>query len=92
MKKVLCALLAFLTAFSCVCLSGCGEEKLALEEVVDFVLEVEAGRDVKILQLTDIQIIDSSQMRSPTRLNSRGVEMWKPEISPILLGNSRERR
>lgn len=84
MKKILCALLAFLTAFSCVCLSGCGEEKLALEEVVDFVLEVEAGRDVKILQLTDIQIIDSSQMRSPTRLHSWSVEAWKPENIPDL--------
>ena len=30
---------------------------LKLEDVVDFTLEVEAGREVKILQLTDIQII-----------------------------------
>lgn len=48
------------------------------EDVADFLLEVESGRQVKILQLTDIQIIDSSQMRSPTRLHPWSIEKWVP--------------
>lgn len=52
---------------------------LELENVVDFVLEVEAGRDVKILQLTDIQIIDSSQQRYEGRLHSWSIDWWAPE-------------
>ncbi len=34
-----------------------------IRETVDFVLEVETGRDIRILQLTDTQIIDWSQNR-----------------------------
>lgn len=72
-------------------LSAC-EERPALEEAVDFVLEVEAGRDVKILQLTDIQIIDSSQMRTPDRCSPGRSKTGNPKISPISPGNTRGRR
>lgn len=84
MKKLLCILLVAICAFS---LFGCNKgnkSNLKLEDVVDFVLEVEAGRDVRILQLTDIQIIDSSQRREPGRLPSWSVSNWAPENLPEL--------
>lgn len=55
-----------------------------LEDVVDFVLEVESGRDVKILQLTDIQIIDSSQQRYDGRLHSWSIDTWAPDKVEIV--------
>lgn len=42
-----------------------------ISELVDFVVEVESGRDVVILQLTDTQIIDAGQARTDTRLESK---------------------
>lgn len=60
------------------------EEKAKLSDIVDFVLEVPAGRDVKILQLTDIQIIDSTQQRYDGRLHEWSAEAWKPENLPDL--------
>lgn len=45
---------------------------------VDFKVEVEAGRNAKILQLTDPQIIDSSQKRDVDRLNSILDPLWLP--------------
>lgn len=44
--------------------------------LVDFVIEMPSNREMKILQLTDTQIIDSSQMRSPTRLGPSQVEAY----------------
>ncbi len=38
-------------------------EKKSIEETVDFVVEVERGRDIRVLQLTDTQIIDAAQAR-----------------------------
>ena len=63
--------------------AGCGgkppkEAREKLENVVDFVLEIPERRDAVILQLTDIQIIDSDQQRYPGRLPNL-VEEWKPE-------------
>ena len=68
---------------------GCGKKgeegsKPTLEEAVDFVLEVEAGREVKILQLTDIQIIDSSQQRYEGRLHEWSIEPWAPDKMPTV--------
>ena len=82
MKKFLGYLLAVSMAFACgSCGSGVsgGGTALKLEDVCDFVLEVESGRDVKILQLTDIQIIDSDQQRYKGRLHSWSIDKWKPE-------------
>lgn len=61
---------------------GCGklssDERVKLENAVDFVLELPESRDAVILQLTDIQIIDSEQQRYPGRL-PYFAEEWKPE-------------
>ncbi|MCR4719950.1 MAG: metallophosphoesterase, partial [Firmicutes bacterium] len=47
------------------------------EDVVDFVVDVESGRDVKVLQLTDPQIIDTSQGRTQDRRDSTA--RWKKD-------------
>lgn len=44
------------------------EAKTEIPDLVDFVLQVPSGRDVRILQLTDTQIIDAGQARSKERL------------------------
>ncbi len=46
-----------------------GEPK-EIDELVDFVVEVESGRDIRVLQLTDTQIIDPSQSRFADRIGS----------------------
>ena len=81
MKKILGCVLAASVAITCAC---CGEgasgsakpssPALKLGDVCDFVLEVESGRDVRILQLTDIQIIDSDQQRYEGRLHSWSID------------------
>ena len=81
MKKFVCAFVAAAFLLSAI---SCGEQadtekRPSLEETVDFVLEVEGGRDVRILQLTDIQIIDSDQQRYEGRLHPWSIEPWKPE-------------
>ena len=48
--------------------------KASLE--IDFLVEVEEGRDPVILQLTDPQIIDGSQARSADRLSASGQEHY----------------
>ena len=45
-----------------------GEATMENESLVDFMIEVEEGRDPVVLQLTDPQIIDASQERTPDRL------------------------
>ena len=52
-------------------------------DVVDFIVEVPENRDPVILHLTDMQIIDSSQQRSATRLGASQTEYWKPENKDI---------
>ena len=51
--------------------------------VADFVLDLPADRPPRILQLTDMQIIDASQQRAPDRLNPREAEVWQPEYIPF---------
>lgn len=46
-----------------------------------FFVKVPDG-DIRILQLTDVQIIDSSQMRTPGRLCVREYAKWVPERVP----------
>ncbi len=47
---------------------------------VDFVVDIPAGdRPIRILQLTDMQVIDASQQRTPDRLNEREIAYWQPE-------------
>ncbi|MBR4720840.1 MAG: hypothetical protein IK057_03645, partial [Clostridia bacterium] len=49
---------------------------MAEEDLIDFVVTVESGRDVKVLQLTDPQIIDSDQMRTSNRLSGGEISRW----------------
>lgn len=49
------------------------------EELVDFTVEVEEGRDVRVLQLTDMEIIDSTQKRTEDRLVGLQYTMWQPQ-------------
>ena len=51
--------------------------------IADFVLDLPDHRPLRILQLTDMQIIDASQQRAPDRLNPREAEVWQPEFIPI---------
>ena len=50
--------------------------------IVDFVLDLPADRPLRILQLTDMQIIDASQQRTPDRLNEREIALWQPASIP----------
>ena len=48
----------------------------------NFVVQLPAERketSVRILQITDMQIIDASQRRTPERLNEHEIEAWKSE-------------
>ena len=47
-----------------------------LRALVDFVVQVEEGRDPIVLQLTDTQIIDAAQMRTEDRLGASSQEYW----------------
>ena len=55
------------------------ESKKTVFDLVDFVVEVPAGREPVILQLTDTQIIDSSQERSENRLGDSQDALWGPD-------------
>lgn len=48
-------------------------------DIPDFLVEVEAGRDVRILQLSDTQVVDSTQQRTPDRLGDVLYNYWLPE-------------
>ncbi len=51
--------------------------------MVDFLVDIDCcdsgDRPIRILQLTDTQVIDATQQRTPDRLNPREVEFWQPE-------------
>ena len=51
--------------------------------VADFILDIPSDRPIRILQLSDMQIIDASQQRFPGRLNDRENALWQPETIPI---------
>lgn len=72
------------------CFSACGgagghfasskpEEPSIQEPTVDFIVEVENGRDPVVLQFTDPQIIDSSQQRTADRLGINLVQYWSKD-------------
>ncbi|MBQ7780086.1 MAG: metallophosphoesterase [Clostridia bacterium] len=44
------------------------DDLTVLSDYVDFVVDVEAGRDIRVLQLTDVQTISTDQKRYPTRV------------------------
>ena len=54
----------------------------------DFVLRLPAERkEVRILQLTDMQIIDSVQRRTPDRIRADEISAWMPEHFDAQCGN-----
>lgn len=46
------------------------------ESGLDFVLDFDLDRDIKILQITDTQIIDSAQRRYDERLTAEEIRIW----------------
>ena len=69
--------IGLLLCLICLFATGCGKSKGSeVMEKVDFVVEVEEGREPIILQLADPQIIDAGQQRSPQRLSSVEQEFW----------------
>ncbi|MBR2968335.1 MAG: metallophosphoesterase [Clostridia bacterium] len=52
------------------------KEEISPEKLVDFVVEVAEGKDITVLQLTDTQIIDSSQSRTSNRLSGSLPDYW----------------
>lgn len=44
--------------------------------MADFTVKIEKGKPYRILQLTDMQIIDAAQQRYPTRLKPSEAERW----------------
>ena len=47
-----------------------------LEDIVDFVFDIEEDREIKILQLTDTQIIDAAQCRYTERIDDESKRRW----------------
>lgn len=52
------------------------EDPDTMEQLVDFVVEVESGSDPVILQLTDPQIIDAAQKRYAGRIGEQSDAYW----------------
>ena len=46
-------------------------------DLVDFTVQMPTNREMRILQITDTQIIDPSQMRTADRLPAEYIEAWK---------------
>ena len=49
--------------------------------LIDFTVDVESGRDIKVLQLTDTQIIESEQQRTDSRLGGVGSSQYNQWLS-----------
>lgn len=47
-----------------------------IEDLVDFVVDVEEGRDIKVLQLTDTQIINASEKRYSSAINNFQTQLY----------------
>ena len=45
----------------------------------DFTLNIDREGEIRILQLTDMQVIDAKQMRFPERLGGSSLLNWVPE-------------
>ena len=50
---------------------------------MDFRIDVNHSNEIKILQLTDMQIIDATQQRYEGRLTPSAIEKWIPEKNEI---------
>lgn len=72
MKKI-----GILLCILCLCATGCSMRKgKKVMDKVDFIVEVEEGREPIVLQLADPQIIDAGQQRTPDRLNLVEQQFW----------------
>ena len=49
------------------------------KDMEENIVRIPVGETLRILQLTDMQIIDSSQCRNPDRLNSSEMVNWAPQ-------------
>lgn len=58
-------------------------DEYGLDYVIDY--DVNSDRELRVLQLTDTQIIDSAQKRYSSRLGTASTENWKPENMQELL-------
>ena len=83
--KVVCLVLALVCLFS-----ACGkktakkkpanaETSVTYKDLLDFTVDIEKGKEPVILQLSDPQIIDSSQARSSDRLGDFFTTYWGPD-------------
>lgn len=57
----------------------CVREGCDLEVPTDFLVEVPSDRDAIILQLTDPQVVDSAQRRTPDRIGQTHIDFYKLE-------------
>ncbi len=69
MRKRILAVVALCAAITAAAFGCAGEEVYKVEDFVDFFVEMPEGRPLRILQLTDTQIIDASQARRADRLS-----------------------
>ena len=58
--------------------------------MIDFSV-IQKGQEFRILQLTDMQIIDSAQKRFPERLGEEETEKWQPQNVKEMLFDSMDR-
>ena len=79
MFSLMLALCVLLTTVSgCAKNGNKGNNNTKTEFGFDFIVEVEEGRDVKVLQISDTEIIDATQARTSDRLNTTMQTMWDP--------------
>ena len=53
-------------------------------DICDFYVHIRADRPIRLLQLSDMQLIDASQQRYPERLNANEIRDWCPENIDVL--------
>lgn len=58
---------------------------------LDYILDFDADREIKVLQLTDPQIIDSAQKRSADRIDASSTAAWAPENMNTVLFDEMDR-
>lgn len=77
----------FTTEYVTVKVSG----PVSINDYLDFIINIESGRDANVLLLADTQIIDSSQMRTEDRLTQWGIENWGPDkVDELLFDHIRQ--
>ncbi|MBO4897608.1 MAG: metallophosphoesterase [Clostridia bacterium] len=57
------------------------------KKYVDYEVNIESGRDAKILQITDPQIIDATQVREDVAFSQQKRDFWQPSMMNVRLFN-----